>query len=138
MAIANMRAIFCNHIDSVWNLVTSLDNYAWRSDLKKIEVLAAGRQFKEHTKDGYVTTFTITRFEPMKRYEFDMDNENMHGQWVGLFSYEEGKTTIDFTEQVTVKKIIMKPFAGMYLKRQQAKYVEDLKKALVQKQGETS
>ena len=130
MAIANMKAVFRSNIDTVWDLVTSLENYKWRSDLKKIEVLIAGKKFEEHTKDGYITTFTITRFEPMKRYEFDIDNKNMHGHWIGLFSYEDGKTTIDFTEDVTVKKIVMKPFVGRYLRKQQAMYVADLKKVL--------
>ncbi len=54
----------------------------------------------------------------------------MHGHWVGLFSYEDEKTTVDFTEDITVKKAIMKPFVGMYLKKQQARYIADLKKAL--------
>ena len=130
MTIAKTKAVLLRNLDTVWNLVTSLENYAWRSDLKKIEVLAPGKKFVEHTKDGYSTTFTITRFEPMKRYEFDMDNKNMHGHWVGLFSYEDEKTTVDFTEDITVKKTIMKPFVGMYLKKQQAMYIADLKKAL--------
>ena len=59
-----------------------------------------------------------------------MDNENMHGHWVGLFSCGNGETTIDFTENVTVKKLFLKPFVGAYLKKQQAAYVDDLKKAL--------
>jgi len=47
-----------------------------------------------------------------------------------LFSDENGKTTVDFTEDVTAKKLVMKPFVGMYLKKQQAAYIADLKKAL--------
>ncbi len=56
--------------------------------LSKIEALTIGKKFVEHTEDEYATTFTITLFELMKRYEFDMDNENMHSHWVGLFSYD--------------------------------------------------
>ncbi len=37
-------------------------------------------------------------------------------------------TQIDFTEDVSVKKLIMKLFAGIYLKRQQAVYVRELRK----------
>ena len=130
MAMANIKAVFPCNLDKVWNLVTSLENYSWRSDLSKIEVIAAEKKFVEHTKDGYATTFTITLLEPMKRYEFDMDNENMHGHWVGMFTYDKEKTTVDFTENVTAKKLVMKPFVGMYLKKQQATYIADLKKAL--------
>lgn len=39
-------------------------------------------------------------------------------------------TEIDFTEEVTAKKIIMRPFVKIYLKKQQELYVKDLKKAL--------
>ena len=66
----------------------------------------------------------------MKRYEFDMDNKNIHGHWVGLFSYVNEETIIDFTEDVTAKKLMLKPFVGAYLKKQQAIYLADLKKAL--------
>lgn len=41
------------------------------------------------------------------------------------------KTEIDFTEYVTVKKIFMKPFIKLYLRKQQAQFVADLKKAMI-------
>lgn len=130
MAIATMKAELSCEVEKVWNIVTSLENYSWRSDLDKIVVLEPGRIFEEHTKDGYVTRFTITACEPYKQYEFDMENENMEGHWTGLFSCENGKTTIQFTENVTAKKLLMKPFVGSYLRKQQAAYLRDLEKAL--------
>ena len=60
----------------------------------------------------------------------NMENENMQGYWVGLFSYQNGVTVIEFTENVTAKKWIMKPFVSSYLKKQQIKYVRDLRAAL--------
>lgn len=129
MAIANIKAVLNCDLDKVWNLVSSLENYSWRSDLAKIEVLAENK-FVEYTKDGYATTFTIKVLEPMKRYEFDLDNGNMRGHWVGIFSFENQKTTVDFTEDITAKKWLLKPFVGLFLKRQQAIYMADLKKAL--------
>ncbi len=54
----------------------------------------------------------------------------MHGHWIGIFSNYNGETTIDFTEDVTAKKIFLKPFVKSYLKKQQSTYVADLKKAL--------
>jgi len=47
-----------------------------------------------------------------------------------LFTYDNEKTIVEFTEDVTAKKFVLKPFAGMYLKKQQAIYMADLKKAL--------
>ncbi len=66
----------------------------------------------------------------MKRYEFDMNNNNMCGHWTGLFLKTDNKTEINFTENITPKKWIMKPFVGIYLKKQQAIYISDLRKAL--------
>lgn len=131
MAIANVKVLLNKDIESVWNIVTSLDNYEWRSDLSKIEVLEVGKKFIEYSQEGYTTTFTITTFEPMERYEFDIDNNNMCGHWTGIFSKtNDNKTEISFIENITSKKWIMKPFVGIYLKKQQAVYISDLRKAL--------
>ena len=56
-----------------------------------------------------------------------MENGNMQGHWTGKFFYKEGVTFIEFTEAVTAKKLVMKPFVGMYLKKQQAKYIHYLR-----------
>ena len=113
----------------VWDTVTSLDQYEWRSDLSKIEIINE-KQFVEYTKDGFATTFTITVSEPCKRWEFDMENSNMKGHWIGIFSEKDGQTEIDFTEDVTAKKFVLKPFVKGFLKKQQELYISDLKKAL--------
>lgn len=129
MAVANMKATFQCDIKKVWETMTSLEKYAWRSDLSKVEILNE-TQFIEYTKEGYATTFTITVTEPFKRWEFDMENDNIKGHWTGIFTQKGGQTEIDFTEEVTAKKFFMKPFVKAYLKRQQSQYVSDLKKAL--------
>ena len=129
MPVSNIKAVFHCDIKKVWEVVTSLEQYEWRSDLSKIEILS-DTQFVEVTKDGYRTTFTITATEPYHRWEFDMENDNMYGHWTGVFSEENGATTIDFTENVTAKKLLMKPFVGGYLRKQQAVYVNDLRKAV--------
>lgn len=129
MAISNVKATFQNDIKKVWEVVTSVKNYSWRSDLSKVEVINE-KQFIEYTKDGYPTTFTITKAEPYKRWEFDMENDNMKGHWTGIFTEKEGGTEIDFTEEVKAKKVIMKPFVKLYLKKQQESYISDLKKIL--------
>ena len=129
MAISNIKAIFSSDVQKVWKVVTNLKNYAWRSDLSKIEIIDENH-FTEYTKEGYATTFTITAKEPYRRWEFDMENDNMKGHWTGIFSEKDGQTEIDFTEDVTAKKLMMKPFVKSFLKKQQELYVSDLKKAL--------
>ena len=127
MAISKIKVSFSCDVERVWQIVTSLEDCAWRSDLNRIEILDEKR-FVEYTKDGYATMFTTTAKEALKRWEFDMENSNMEGHWTGIFMQEGDRTTIEFTEEVTAKKLWMKPFVKMYLKRQQAAYVADLEK----------
>lgn len=102
MAISNIKAVFPNNIQDVWNVVPSLKKYQWRSDLSKIQIINEN-QFIEYTKEGYATAFTITVSEPFKRWEFDMENSNMKGHWSGSFTEKNGHTEIDFTENVVAK-----------------------------------
>lgn len=46
---------------------------------------------------------------PYQRWEFDMENENIKGHWMGVFTSDNGITEIDFTEVVISKKILLKP-----------------------------
>ena len=130
MAVSRIKVSFESDVQRVWETVTSLRNYGWRSDLGRIELLS-DKQFVEYTKAGYPTNFTVTFMEPYKRWEFDMENDNVKGHWTGIFRSDGGRTEIEFMEEVTAKKVIMKPFVKAYLKKQQAHYVRDLKKALL-------
>lgn len=129
MAISTIKTTLPCDIKKVWEIVTSLENYSWRSDISKIDILSDNK-FVEYTKDGYATTFTIAKSNPCQCYEFHLENSNMTGHWTGLFSKDGNGTKINFTENITPKKIIMKPFVGIYLKKQQAAYLKDLEKAL--------
>ena len=130
MAVSTITATFPCDVNKVWELVTSLKNYTWRSDLSKIEILN-DKQFVEYTKEGYATYFTITVVESCQRWEFDMENDNIKGHWCGVFTQRDGQTEIEFTEEVAAKKFLMKPFVKAYLKKQQTQYVADLKRALL-------
>ncbi|MBO5354062.1 MAG: SRPBCC family protein [Lachnospiraceae bacterium] len=129
MAVSNIKDTLPSDIQTVWEVVTSLEKYQWRSDLDRIEIQNE-KQFVEYTKDGYATTFVITASEPCSRWEFDMENSNIKGHWTGIFTEKDGRTEIDFTEDVTAKKWMMKPFVKAFLKKQQELYVSDLKKML--------
>ena len=131
MATSHIKAVLPHPLSDVWEALTAVEGYpAWRSDLSRIEVHGS-TQFVEYTKEGYATTFTVTAMEPCQRWEFDMENSNMRGHWTGLFSEADGGTEIAFTEHVTAKKLLLRPFVGAYLQRQQAKFLEDLKKTLL-------
>lgn len=129
MAVSMIKATFQSDIQNVWKIVTDLENYAWRSDLSKIEITGEN-EFIEYTRDGFATMFTVTVNEPFSRWEFDLENANISGHWTGVFISNGNMTTIEFTESVTAKKLFMKPLLKAFLKKQQARYIEDLRRAL--------
>ena len=129
MATSNIKALIPSDIHTVWEVVTSVEDCVWRSDLSKTEIIS-DKQFIEYTTGGYPTTFTITASDPYRRWEFDMENSNIKGHWTGIFTEKDGQTEIDFTENVTAKKLFMKPFVKAFLRKQQEQYVSDLKKAV--------
>lgn len=127
MVTSNMKAIVKSDLQKVWEIVLAVENYStWRSDLSKTEIRSE-KQFVEYTNQSYPTTFTVTETEPYRCWKFDMENSNMSGHWVGVFTAKGSETEIDFTEYVTAKKLFMKPFVKLFLKRQQVQFVLDLK-----------
>lgn len=131
MAVSKIKSSFPCDVQKVWKIVTDVNNYTWRSDLLKTEILNKN-QFVEYTKAGYPTIFTITVEEMYKRWEFDIENGNIKGHWTGIFAQNGDETQIDFTEVVTAKRFFLTPFLKLYLKKQQNLFISDLKKALLQ------
>ncbi len=130
MATVNIKATLESDLQTVWEIVTKVEQYpTWRTDIQKTEVLP-DKQFAEISKEGYRTIFAVTATEPCKRWEFDIENDNMTGHWIGLFTEKGQSTEISFTEQVVPKKFFLKPFVKAYLTRQQKQFVTDLKMAL--------
>lgn len=130
MKKAMVVAMFSSGVEDVWNVVTDNSNYMWRSDVVKISVCDGGASFVEYTKEGFETRFTIRVKKPFERYEFDIENKNMTGHWVGVFFAHGSGTQIEFTEDIAVRNPVMNLFIGCYLKKQQSRYIEDLRKAL--------
>lgn len=133
MRKSNITASFKADIKTVWDIVTDNENNTWRSDLSKIEIIGGGDRFIEYTKEGYQTQFHITTKEPYERYEFDMENKNFKGHWVGVFTeIAGGGTQIDFTEELNIKNPLMEVLSYLFmnLKKIQEQYISDLRKAL--------
>ena len=130
MPISRVIVQFPCPVERVWQIVTDLAHTAWRSDLARVEVLDEAH-FVEHTKSGYATNFTVTAYEPLRRWAFTMENGNMSGFWEGIFQAAEGGTQLTCTETVNSKHWWMRPFVPGYLKRQQKLYLDDLRKELL-------
>lgn len=129
MATSKVTVYFPYPVVQVWQTVTDLAHTVWRSDLARVEVLDE-THFVEYTKSGYATNFTVTACEPFRRWAFTMENDNMFGSWEGVFEAAEGGTQLTCTEIVHAKHWWMHPFVPGYLKRQQKRYLDDLRKEL--------
>ena len=130
MPTSRMTVHFPCPVEQVWKTVTDLMNTAWRSDLKRVEVLDE-THFVEHTKSGYATSFTVTDCKALRRWAFTMENGNMSGSWEGVFEAAEGGTRLTCTETVNAKRWWMRPVVPGYLKRQQKLYPDDLRRELL-------
>ena len=129
MTVSTVAGIFDWDIKQVWSAVTDFQDWKWRSDIKGIEVRGAVH-FTEYSKEGYATEFKVTRCVPYERWELEFENKNMKGHWTGVFLPEGERTRLVFTEEVTAKKIMLRPILRTYIKRQQERYMTDLRKKL--------
>ena len=130
MTVSNLKSVLPGDVHKAWSIVTTASEYPrWRTDLSRVQILGP-EAFLEYTADGYVTKFTIIRAKPGQLWELEMDNTNLHGSWVGRFRQRGLATVVDFTEYVSVKKVWMKPFVKGYLKKQQAQFITDLRRAM--------
>lgn len=83
-------------------------------------------QFIEYYQNGIQTNFKVTKVDLYKLWELKFENKNLQGTWLGQFDYHDGQTVLDFTENVTVKNVILTPFVWLYLRKQQKQYFRDL------------
>lgn len=129
MTTSQMSRVFPCSIEQLWTTVINLEDTAWRSDLDRVEPLSRNH-FVEYTKAGYATFFTVTAQEPLHRWAFTMENDNLSGHWEGKFEAVGGGSQLSFTETITAKHWWMRPFVPGYLKRQQSLYLKDLQRKL--------
>lgn len=129
MIISKLTKTFNCNSKKVWNVITNNNDYTWRSDLSRIEIIDENN-FIEYNKE-FPTYFNITSKVENKEYKFDLKNKNMNGHWTGNFTIiDENTTKVEFIEEIEVKNPIMKLLAKNYLKHMQQTYVEDLIKVL--------
>ena len=130
MIRSNIKKEFNCDKNKLWNIITDNANFAWRSDLSKIEIID-NTHFVEYIKKNFPTYFTIISKEKLKVYKFELKNENLKGKWIGIFKeLPNGNIELDFTEEIEVNSFIMKMLAKFYLKSQQKRYMRDLEREL--------
>ncbi len=130
MARVCEKVILSADIERVWELLTSYDKYTlWRSDLKMVDVVG-DKYFMETSTDNKRLMFYIIRSEPCSLLTLDFKNDILSGSWTGRLRKENEKTVLDITEELYTKKWLLRPFINGYLKKQQAVFIEDMKRAL--------
>ena len=127
--VSTHSALLPHPPERVWAVVTDLDHWQWRSDLRRLDH-AGEDAFTEYGRNGFPTRFTVTDRRPAAFWAFDLENANLTGRWTGEFRREGGGTRVVFTEVITPKRRWMRLFAKGYLRRRQARYTADLRQAL--------
>lgn len=130
MVKSNIKMKLSCNKEKLWDIITNNNNYHWRSDISKIEIVDA-KNFIEYTKKNYPTYFTITKKVKLKEYRLHFENTNIKGNWIGIFKeLSDDIVELDFTEEIEVNGFIMNILAKPYLKSQQRRYMNDVMLAL--------
>ena len=82
MAIANIKVILLCPIEKIWNKITDLNDFVWRSDFRNIRIIDENK-FVEISKDGIETYFEVTECIQNQCLSFEIENQNIKGTWVG-------------------------------------------------------
>lgn len=127
--VSTMKAVVSQPVERVWAVVTDLDHWQWRSDLEGLERTGPDT-FTEYAEGGFATRFTVTCRQAPEKWAFDLENANMSGTWTGEFRKVPEGTRLTFTECLAPKKWWMKFLVKGYLRKQQARYFSDLRRAL--------
>ncbi len=130
MIKSNIKVKLDFDIIKVWNKITHLENYSWRSDLRNVKVLNDDT-FVLSSNSKNPTTCKITYVKLYREWEFHLDNKHFSGIFKGFFSGDESNCTIEFEGRLSPKKIYILPFLKDILKKQQHTYINDLKNALL-------
>lgn len=115
----------------IWQVVTDLTNWQWRSDLAECQIVDEYR-FIETPKKGKPLSFHITRLEESHIWEFHMDSPALTGTWQGIFEpKEDGGCRVRFIEEMNLRnKLIPNWIVKRFLTIYQTQYFRDLQAEL--------
>lgn len=131
--IAEKTVYFKSNANAVWNAVTNNEDYKWRSDIKKIEVIEDGSQWLEYYDNKNYTKFALVEKTEHIKYVFNMENKMFYGNWTGYFyPTETGGTKLVIRESIFIKNYIVRIISYLFwnLNKIQDTYIRDLKNKL--------
>ncbi len=130
MIKSNIKVKLNFDIVKVWNKVTYLENYSWRSDLSKLEILN-NDTFIIKGKNNTKTVCKITFAKLYRQWNLKIDNKHFFGEYIGVFSGDENHCVFEIKGDLKAKKIFLLPFLKDMLKKQQNDFINDLQRALL-------
>ncbi|MCS4480576.1 hypothetical protein JQ035_11660 [Clostridium botulinum] len=120
---AEVTAYLQSDIKSVWNVVTNNNDYKWRSDIEKIEIINDEKEFIEYTPSGIATKFFITKKEECSQYKFSMGNKMFTGFWTGHFQKQKWWNKDSFCRNIFIKIQSLRFYLIFYGFKENAKYI---------------
>lgn len=66
MTQSNIKATFSCDIKKIWDIVTSLDHYQWRTDINRIEIIEPHKVFIEYTHVTFQHVSLLLFLNPIK------------------------------------------------------------------------
>lgn len=131
--MAKRVVTFSSDIKPVWDVVTNNEDYEWRSDISKIEILDSGDSWIEYNLNGSYINFNILNKKNHKEYDFHMHNKIFTGKFTSRFEKNStGNTQVEFVESISIKNPLLKPISYLFFNIQKFQdiYIYDLKKKL--------
>lgn len=129
MIASTVTACFPQSVEKVWAVLTDIEGYPrWRGDVCRVELVPGG--FIEYAPSDFATRFTVTQRKEGALWGFGIENARLTGSWLGELRAVGDGTHVTFTEVVRPKNPLLIPLVKPYLRRQQRRFMEDLKAAL--------
>lgn len=116
-------------IQLVWDVATDLSHTAWRSDLRKVEVLGPG-QYVETSQDGGVSHITVSASEPCQRLLLQVEGQGTYGTRELRFEGDEMETKIIIRDEMMGRTLLISLSESAYIKKFQKRYLRDLNNEL--------
>ena len=117
-------------VERVWQVVTDLEQWEWRSDLGRLLAAPDGRTFVEYDWDDRPAYCRITAFAPCYWYALDVVSEETVGRWEAFFTRKGRGTKLELSIEVRGKNVVADLRVLAELRRRQRKYIEDLRMEL--------
>ena len=129
MIKSTVTALLPHPVCRVWDVLTGVEGYPrWRVGVCRVELRPDG--FIEYAPGGFATRFTVTQRLEGALWGFEIENENLTGSWLGELRAAGDGTQVTFTELARPKSPLLIPLVKPYLRRQQRRFMEELKAAL--------